>query len=257
MIATYKRRVRPRLSDTGEKVRNVICLIYIEDLEACGATYGDLLAYLDSLHMEACVSPIHDRDCFTADDVWKWCERHIDPETGDLDIKYVDDAPYVGKPKKPHCHLLLKNTAQQNAFWYSDLLSGVVDIRPSLWDKCVSVTGSMRYWAHMDSPEKAQYSPMGIHGFGGIDMSCLMKRDETTNVALAAAVHDMVTQHNCRYFHELVDLAYEVGDVDLVSYLRGQGAFWSNYMNSRAAKRRDEFAKRARNNVENSGCGAY
>lgn len=247
------RKVRPRLSVTGEKVRNAIVLIYIEDLERCGATYGALLAYLDSLHMECCVSPVHDRDCFTADDVWSWCERHIDPDTGDLDMNYVDAAPYVGKHKKPHAHLLIKLPSQKSAKELSELMSGIVELRPSLWEKCISVPGSMRYWAHMDSPEKAQYSPMGIHGFGGIDMSPLMRTNEVKAVELSKAVHDMVSLHGCKYFHELVDLAYEVGDSELVSYLRGQGSFWANYMRSRSEKRRDDWARKqaAKRNVEN------
>lgn len=237
-------RYRKRLSATGEKVRNVIVLIYLEDLEDAGATYGDLLAYLDSLHMECCVSPIHDRDHFTGEDVRTWCEQRIDPETGDLDLKYLDAAPYVGKKKKPHVHVLFKGPSQQNAFWWSELMSGLLDIRPTMWDKCFSVRGSMRYWAHMDSPEKAQYSPYDIHGFGGINMSPLIEQDATRGDELAGAVHDMITKHNCRYFHEVVDLAYEVGDSDLVNYLRGQGSFWNYYMTSRASKRRDSLAKK-------------
>ena len=92
---------RERLANTGEAVRNVICLIYMEDLLEAGKTYGDLLNYLDSLHCKAVCSPIHDRDHFTGQDVLDWCERHIDDQTGDLDVNYVDSAPYVGKEKKP------------------------------------------------------------------------------------------------------------------------------------------------------------
>ena len=45
----------PRLYETGAKVRNVIFLIYMEDLEAAGKCYGDIIAYLDSKHCKAVV----------------------------------------------------------------------------------------------------------------------------------------------------------------------------------------------------------
>ena len=74
---------KPRLSETGEKVRNVVCLIYLEDLEKVGKTYFDLLGYLDHIHVVAVCSPLHDRDTFSPEDVLDWCLRHIDSETGD------------------------------------------------------------------------------------------------------------------------------------------------------------------------------
>ena len=40
---------RPRMATTGEKARNILGLVYVEDLEKAGHTYGDLLAYLDGM----------------------------------------------------------------------------------------------------------------------------------------------------------------------------------------------------------------
>ena len=138
---------RKRLYQTGKKVRNSICLIYVEQLEKAGKTYGDLIAYLDSLHCKAVVSPIHDRDLFTSQDVFAWCERHIDPETGDVGTQYLDDAPYVGKPKKPHIHLGILSKSQRNAQEWSEYMSGIVDIAPSMWEKMEDFEGFTRYCA--------------------------------------------------------------------------------------------------------------
>lgn len=51
------RKVRKRLCYTNEKLQNFLALIYIEDLEKAGFTFGDLLRYLDSLHIQCAVSP--------------------------------------------------------------------------------------------------------------------------------------------------------------------------------------------------------
>lgn len=244
---------RRRIATTGEKVRNVVVLIYIEDLEAAGTDYYGLMRYMADLHMEACISPVHDRDTFTPEDVRKWCEQRIDPETGDLDVKYIDNAPYVGKPKKPHVHVLIKSSNQHDAFWWSDLMSGLLEIRPTMWDKCLSVHGSMRYWAHMDDLDKAQYSPYDIHGFGGIDLSPLTRIDDRTKTELFLVVLDMVRCHGCRYLHELIDIAQDAGDSELVSYIRGSHTLWNGYLSSKAQHARDDayFEKMRREKVKN------
>ena len=225
--------MRKRLSKTGEKVRNALAIIYLEDLEKSGHTYGDLLSYIDSKQIQAVVSPIHDRDFFTTDDVFSWCTQHIDPETGDLDVNYLDDAPYVGKPKKPHCHLLIKLPSQQDAFFYTDLLGDCVYLRPSIWEKCHCVTSSIRYFAHMDSPQKAQYQVGMIHGFGGIDMSCLYKRDENQNLKIMARVNKVIKSQGIRYFYQLVDYAMSHNDMDMLSYVRGSSAFYNSIFTSK------------------------
>lgn len=240
MCARYNfPKYRKRISATGEKVRNVIVLIYIEDLEAAGTDYFGLLEYLASLHMECCCSPIHNRDKFTGEDVRTWCEQHIDSETGDLDVKYVDNAPYVGKPKKPHVHVLFKGPSQQNAEWWSNLMAGLLEIRVTMWDKCLSVKGSIRYWCHMDDPNKAQYSKFDVMGFAGIDLSPLDRIDTRSANQLADVVYDMIQDYNLMYFHELMDTAAKFGDEELMGYLRGSHALWKGYLGSKAQKRRD------------------
>ena len=63
------------------KARNVMFLAYLKDW---GKTYGQLLEYLDDLHMPCACSPVHDSDTFTENDVKNWVERHLDKETGEI-----------------------------------------------------------------------------------------------------------------------------------------------------------------------------
>lgn len=235
---------RPRLATTGESVRNVICLIYIEDLLAAGKTYGDLLAYLDSLHCKAVCSPIHDRDCFTAQDVLDWCERHIDDQTGDLDVNYLDSAPYVGKSKKPHVHIGIMLPGKKRAEGFTELMAGLIYIRPTMWDKMEDYQGFCRYLAHLDSPQKAPYSALDIHGFGGVDLSCLLKQDEAEHISDMQRVHDVIVDKGIRWFHRLADEAFASDDLRLKSAVISGCAFWGSYMSSKNSERMYELKKR-------------
>ena len=42
-------------------MRNVIVIIWMEELEKLGKGLYDLVAYMDALHLEACISPVHDQ----------------------------------------------------------------------------------------------------------------------------------------------------------------------------------------------------
>lgn len=232
---------RKRLAETGEAVRNVIVIIWMEELENLGKGYYDLVAYMDALHIEACISPVHDKDVWDSQAVLDWCSMRIDPETGDLKEDYIDKAPYVGKTKKSHIHMLIKGPSQQKATWWSELMSGLIpDMNPMRWDKCFSIKGSMRYWAHMDSRDKYRYSEWDIIGIAGIDLSSLSKRDDKTNDELANMVYDLIKIYKCEYYYEVLDIANDLGDAELVSYIRGTHSLWRSYLDSKIARAKNE-----------------
>lgn len=233
-------RFRERLSTTGAKVRRVIALVYLEDLEKRGKTYWDLIGYLDHLHLKAVVSPIHDRDTFTADDVLDWCTRHIDPETGDLDTHYLDNAPYVGKPKKPHCHIGILMTSQKDAYQWSELMEGCVHIRPTMWDQMLDYAGFVRYCAHLDSPEKAKYSPFEVHSLGGADLSDLLKDDKMEKIATLTEVMHLSMTQDFKYFHQVADAAFKSQDIDQINCVVGRSSFFIGYYSSKRQKRLDD-----------------
>lgn len=232
---------RKRISQTGEKVRNVIVIVWMDELLALGWDYYDLVSYLDGLHIPAAVSPIHDKDTWDSQSVLDWCTMRIDPMTGDLDEKYLDQAPYVGMPKKPHVHLLFKGPSQQDAFWWSEIMAGLIpDMKATRWDKCYSVSGTLRYMAHMDSAGKYRYSEWDIVGIAGIDLSVLTLKDDKTKDELANVTYNLVKASNARYYYQLLDAAVDLGDAELVSYLRGSHALWRGYLSSMRQKCRDE-----------------
>lgn len=223
---------RPRLVDTGEKVRNVVALVYIEDLEKQGHSYYDLLSYLDHRHFKAVVSPLHDRDKFTEEDVSDWCERHIDKKTGDVREDCIDRAPYVGKEKKPHCHICILCKGPHPAVWFTNELRECVEIRPTMWEKLIDYDGFVRYCIHKDSPQKAQYSPFEVHSFGGADLSELVKADKQERLGTLRDVYRYVQERNIRSYHALLAAAMNSDDADFINCVCGRAAVWTGYFGS-------------------------
>lgn len=228
-VRSYRRK---RLFESGAKVRNVIFLVYMEDLEAVGATYYNLCNYLDGLHCKAVVSPIHDRDRFTSHDVFEWCTRHLDDETGDLMERYIDDAPYVGKPKKPHVHVGIVSKSQLTAEGWSEFMSGLLYIRPSMFEKMEDYSGFVRYCAHLDSPEKAKYNAFDVVSIAGADLSDLTKTTEADKVRNLVELRNLCREHNIKSYDKLFDFVIDTGDSDLISCFRGNSAQMNAYFRS-------------------------
>lgn len=233
---------KPRIANTGEKVRNVLVILWREELERYGHTYGDLLGYLDDLQIQCAVSPWHDRDTWTSEGVLNWCTMHINPETGDLDEQYIrehDDIPAVGKNKKAHVHMLIKLKSQQTAQWFTNLFGGFIPINPVRWEKCYDVEASVCYFAHLHSPEKYPYDPSGIHAFGGLDTSCLLKKTEKHNTELLNAAHDLIDVCHIHYYYQLVQVAREQDD-ELFSFIVGKHSHFQSFLNSQRYEKQDK-----------------
>lgn len=248
------RKVRKRLCYTNEKLQNFLCLVYLEDLEKAGCTFGDLLRYLDSLHVQVVISPIHDRDCFTADDVWSWCEERIDPDTGDLDLAYIHEAPYVGKPKKPHVHLYFHSETRCTAMDMNDLMDGLFPMRPTIWERCLSKSGSIRYFAHMDSPEKAQYSPYEIIALGGVKLDAvLVDESKTKMIEITNVIIDVIQNCKVYYFYELVNYVRKMEDPEAEACLFGKYALFNCIVRSRRDSKVDAaMAKKRKKEAEHA-----
>lgn len=110
----------------------------------------DYLAIIDSWHIQALLSPLHDKD-----------------------VK--ED----GTPKKPHYHLeLLYSTGRTEESVRKDTVSiGGVGL-----EILKSKVGYARYLCHLDNPEKAQYDPKDVKEFGGINYMSLIETKNKSHV---------------------------------------------------------------------------
>lgn len=89
-------------------------------------------------HCHWCHSPLHDKD-INAD----------------------------GTPKKPHWHVLVNFDGKKS---YEQIEEVTKTINATIPKPCQSVSSMVRYFTHIDNPEKAQYERKEIKAFGGMDV---------------------------------------------------------------------------------------
>lgn len=117
------------MADTRDRVFATI--VYPESAPA------DWRDIVDSWHVAAFISPLHDRDV-NAD----------------------------GTPKKPHYHVMLFFDGKKN---YETQIKPLFDAIGGVGrEDIVSARGYTRYLCHLDNPEKAQYERADVQAFGGL-----------------------------------------------------------------------------------------
>lgn len=230
-----------------DKARNVMAMFY---LKSWAKSYGELLEYLDGLHMPCACSPIHDADTYTQDDINKWVRNHIDKKTGELPEAVVKKGiPKLGQNKREHVHVLLCANGPMTPDYFAKLFEDFHAI--PYFEKVNSVPSMLRYFAHMDSPEKHQYNCLEIHGFGGMDLSPLLKTSKVTNIEILLDVMDYMLRNDIRHYNKLVRWAISTGDIDTIACVTGRASFFANYFKSASDERREKAEKQKR--LEESG----
>lgn len=132
----------------------------------------DWLDYLESTHVQTCISPIHDRD-----------------------------KNATGDDKKPHYHVLVRfeslKSLEQVKEQYQ-YLNGTIPII------CQSVRGSVRYFCHLDNPEKAQYKPEDIKVLNGFDVSEVNKPTDTQIYKTIKDIVKYIVDNQICYYIDLL-----------------------------------------------------
>ena len=75
--------------------------------------------------------------------------------------------------------------------------------------RCHSIRAMVRYMAHIDNPEKAQYSKEMIIAHGGADLDEYLRPSASCELTYVKDMLDFVQEHNITEFFELVDYARE------------------------------------------------
>lgn len=240
-----------RIAKADEMLRNYGCLYWMEDLERAGLTYGDLLAYLEGLHVECVCSPVHDRDTYTEDDVRGWRKRHIDPDTGEVASEFTNREPRVGDRKKSHVHVYFKMPGKKKPIHMSQLMEDFLPIASNRWVVVPDFDKIVRYCAHMDSPNKAQYDPAMIHGFANVNMSSIWEHKNMNRLQVLYEIDEAIREHHITSFHRLNRWAIDSGDVDYIAMVSGRHGYYCAIFASQRQERIDR--QRARKALDASG----
>lgn len=135
---------------------------------------------LQEQHLNFAVSPCHDKD--------------INP---------------TGEPKKAHYHILLAFDGKKS---YSQVESITSSLNATIPQKVANTIGLIRYFTHLDNPEKYQYDVKDIYSYGTIDVMKAFDDTVTEDKALKE-MRAYVNENNITEFSDLFDYAAEENDV--------------------------------------------
>lgn len=130
-------------------------------------------------------------------------EQHIEWAESPLHDKDINGN---GEIKKAHWHLLLMFTgvkAFEQVKEITDQLNAPIPV------KCHNAKAMVRYMAHMDNPEKAQYNPSEIISHGGLDLSEMLRPSNSERYTIIAEMIDYIKHYGIIELQDIVDYAKE------------------------------------------------
>ena len=154
-----------------ERTRN---WVFIEYPESAPDDWRDKL---DDLLIEWIESPLHDRD--------------VNPD---------------GTPKKHHWHVLLLFAGKKSFDQVYEITKSVNGTIPK---PCISVRGQVRYMAHLDNPEKAQYSQSDIIGHQGADIQSYLKPTSAMRYQCIKDMQRYIVENNVNEYWKFLNYAAE------------------------------------------------
>lgn len=128
----------------------------------------------------------------------------------DFHIEWVEsplhqfDTDATGEVKKAHYHLLLMFGGVKT---YEQVLELIAPLNCPVPQRCHNAKGAVRYMAHLDNPDKFQYSPADIIAHGGVDLSELLRPSASERYSLIREMCEFVKTENITEFQDLMDYA--------------------------------------------------
>lgn len=192
------------------------------------------------LHIASALSPLHDSDTYEQEDVEDYEERKKD---GNVDEG--EEAPEVGKPKKPHYHWMIsfgrtKKSVKQVLDIVHTFAPTVKWVQPIYsWEKY------LQYFCHQNDPDKAQYAPADVRGFCGADLSPLWAVTDADCMSALGQILNWVRMHSLYNWDEVVDVVMEIGNASQIQAMRQNQYLIKSYCDSiyeKSMGKRQSFA---------------
>ena len=185
-----------KASENARRTRAYTCIVYPD---SAPANWRDVI---DDYHLAWAASPLHDADT-NAD----------------------------GSPKKPHWHVLLTWDSVKTPEQAQEIASAC---NGTVVQAVQSQRALLRYFAHLDNPDKHQYSPADIECHGGLDASEALRRSDAS---VAVLTRDM-----CRWCAEngITELC------DLMLYAMDNEPDWWDALCNRCAYVMGQYLKSLR-----------
>lgn len=189
----------PKGGSSSARARAWVFILYPESAPE------DWQEYIEQLCVPCAVSPLHDKD--------------INP---------------TGEPKKPHYHVLLTFAGMKSEQQVARMIEPLNCTRPMI---CNSTRGSIRYFMHLDNPEKAQYKREDIQCFGGFDLGAALEMSISEMDHVIDDLIDFIEDNNIYEFCDFVRLVKLSGNKAWREVItRKCTVFFSSYLRSRTYK---------------------
>lgn len=153
----------------SDRTRNWTIVVYPD---SAPSNWRDIL---DDMHIEWVESPLHDKDINAN-----------------------------GEIKKAHWHVLLMFggvKSYEQVKDVTDILSAPIPQR------CHNAKAMVRYMAHLDNPDKAQYSVSDIKAHGGVDIAELLRPSSSERYTIIRDMISYVKSNGVAEFQDLMDYA--------------------------------------------------
>lgn len=139
---------------------------------------------LDNYHVPWAESPLHDRDI---------------NENGEL--------------KKPHWHVIIDFSSVKSEKQIEEIVSKLENIHDELAtpeiQKLQSIKGMLRYFCHLDNPEKVQYDMADVVSHQGFDVLGYLLPSATERLNMLADMLDYIRENRIDNFADLVFYALD------------------------------------------------
>lgn len=224
-----------------KRTRNWTFVFYPE------STREDWRDVLGEKGLQLAISPLHDKDQYTKDVYYTQDmvdDQGVEHKAGEIKHK-------AGELKKAHYHAIIifdgpKSREQVQEIAQMLALDGTT--APAV-QHCMNLRGSMRYLAHIDNPEKAQYDTADIQTIGGLDwmyyaMSNADLEYDTRN--RITAVLNLIYEVGAANFADLVDAVLE-REPELFEVVRKNAYFFGTYMKTKIYK--ENTSQKEKNNL--------
>lgn len=109
-----------------------------------------------------------------------------------------------GEIKKPHWHVMMMFPGNKS---FNQIESLTKKLNAPAPQKVANAKGMVRYFAHMDNPEKYQYSKSDIVAHCGADLSELLEVTKTERYTLIREMMEFVNENGIIEMKDLLDYA--------------------------------------------------
>lgn len=190
-------------SKKDTRTRNWTIVVYPE---SAPENWRDIL---DEMHIEWVESPLHDSDLNA-----------------------------TGEKKKAHWHILLMFGGVKS---YEQVMELCQDLNCPRPERCHNAKAMVRYMAHLDNPDKAQYSISDIVSHGGVDIAELLRPNASERYSLIREMIAFIRDNDIIEYQDIMDYAAEFRPDDWFPLLCDNSTFVINqYVSSQRHRKKGD-----------------